>query len=72
MFIFVQASLVAQTVKYPPAMGETWVRSVGREEPLEKGKVAHSGVLAWRIPIDSGAWQATAHGVTKSRTQLRD
>ena len=44
------ASLVAQLVKNPPAMQETWVQSLGWEDPLEKGKAAHSSVLAWRIP----------------------
>ena len=44
------ASLVAQLVKNPPAMQETWVRSLGREDPLEKGKATHSGILDWRIP----------------------
>ena len=44
------ASLVAQLVKNPPAMWETWVRSLGWEEPLEKGKAIHSSILAWRIP----------------------
>ena len=44
------ASLVAQTVKNPPTMQETWVRSLGWEDPLEKGKAAHSSILAWRIP----------------------
>ena len=44
------ASLVAQLVKNPPAMQETWVRSLGWEDPLEKGKATHSSVLAWRIP----------------------
>ena len=43
-------SLVAQLVKNPPAMRETWVRSLGWEEPLEKGKATHSSILAWRIP----------------------
>ena len=43
------ASLVAQLVKNPPAMWETWVRSLGREDPLEKGKATHSSILAWRI-----------------------
>ena len=43
-------SLVAQLVKNLPAMRETWVRSLGREDPLEKGKAAHSSILAWRIP----------------------
>ena len=43
------SSLVAQLVKNPPAMQETWVRSLGWEDPLEEGKVTHSGTLAWRI-----------------------
>ena len=47
---FSQASLVAQTVKYLSAMRETWVRSLGWEDPLEKGKAAHSSILDWRIP----------------------
>ena len=46
----VQASLVAHLVKNPPAMRETWVRSLGGEDPLEKGKATHSSTLAWRIP----------------------
>ena len=44
------ASFVAQLVKNPPAMLETWVRSLGWEDPLEKGKSTHSSILAWRIP----------------------
>ena len=44
------ASVVAQLVKHPPAMQETWVGSLGWEEPLEKGKTTHSSILAWRIP----------------------
>ena len=44
------ASLVAQMVKNPPAVGETWVRSLGWEDPLEEGMSTHSSVLAWRIP----------------------
>ena len=43
-------SLVAQLVKNLPAMQETWVRSLGWEDPLEKGKATHSSILAWRIP----------------------
>ena len=43
-------SLVAQTVKNLPAVWETWVRSLGREEPLEKGMATHSSVLAWGLP----------------------
>ena len=44
------ASLVAQLVKNPPAIRETWVRSLGWEDPLEKGKATCSSILAWRIP----------------------
>ena len=59
------ASLVAQTVKNPPAMRETWVQSLGWEDSLEEGMATHSSVLAWRISMDRGAWQARVHGVTK-------
>ena len=45
-----RASVVAQMVKNPPAMWETWVRSLDREYPLEEGTATHSSVLAWRIP----------------------
>ena len=45
-----RASLVAQTVKNPPAMQETWVRSLGQGDPLEKGMANHSSILAWEIP----------------------
>ena len=41
---------MAQLVKNSPAMWETWVRSLGREDPLEKGTATHSSILAWRIP----------------------
>ena len=59
-------------VKNPPAMQETWVRSLGWEDPLEEGMAAHSSILSWRIPMDRGAWRATVHGVAKSLTQLSD
>ena len=62
------APLVAQTVKNLPAMWETWVRALGWEDPLDEGMVTHSSVLAWRIPMDRGAWWATVHEVTKSQT----
>ena len=64
---FSWASLVAQLVKNPPTMQETWVRSLGGKDPLEKGKATHSSILAWRIP-----WTDVVHGVTKSWTRLRD
>ena len=44
------ASLVAQLIKNLPAMRDTWVRSLGWEDPLEKGKATHFSILAWRIP----------------------
>ena len=44
------ASFVAQLVKNQPAMRESWVRSLGWEDPLEKGLATHSRILAWRIP----------------------
>ena len=60
-----QASLVAQTVKNPPAMWETWVRSLGWDDPLEKSLAIHFSILVWRIPMDRGAWWATVPGVAK-------
>ena len=53
-------------------MRETWVPSLGWEAPLEEGMATHSNILAWRIRMNRGAWWATAHGVTKSQTQLRN
>ena len=55
---------MAQLVKNPPAMQETWVQSLGWEDPLEKEKATYSSILAWRIP-----W-TIAHGITKSWTRL--
>ena len=49
-FQYSWAFLVAQLVKNPPAMWETWVRSLGWEDPLEKGRATHSNILDWRIP----------------------
>ena len=71
------ASLVAQRLKRLPLIRETWVRSLGWEDPLEKEMATHSSILAWRIPwtenlMDGEAWWATVHGAAKSRTWLRD
>ena len=72
-----RTSPVAQLVRNQPAMQETWVRSLGWEDPLEEGKAAHSSILAWRTPwtifclgnpMDRGAWWATFHGVAKGLT----
>ena len=65
-YTFIWASLVAQLVKNLPAMLETWVQSLGWKDPLEEGMATHSSTLAWRIPMDRGAWRAIVHGVTKS------
>ena len=59
---------MAQTAENPPAMQETRVRSLGWEDPLEKGMATHSGSLASRVPMDRRAWRATVHGVAKSGT----
>ena len=57
------ASVVAQLVTNPPAMQETWVRSLGWEDPLEKGTATHSSILAWRISwtIQSMGLQRVGH-----------
>ena len=59
-------------VRNLPAIREILVRSLGWEDPLEKGMATDSSILAWRVPMDRGTWQATVHGVTKSQTQLRN
>ena len=64
------ASLVVQMVKSLPVMRETWVPSLGWEESLEVGMATYSSILAWRIPMDRGAWWATVHWVAKSQTQM--
>ena len=67
------ASLVAQMVNNLPAIRETWVRSLGLEDPLKEGMATHSSILAWRIPWTEDmfvAWRATVHGVTKNWTRL--
>ena len=60
---------------------ETPVRSLGREDPLEKGTATHASILAWRIPMDRGAWWGTDHGIvtesdmteaTEHSSQTRD
>ena len=62
------ASLVAQMVKNPRAMRESWDQPLGWEDPLEEGMATHSGIRPWRIPMDRGAWRATVHGISKRRT----
>ena len=65
------ASLVAQMVKNLPAVRETWVRSLGSEDPMEEEMATHSSILAWRIPMteEPGGLQSW---VAKSQTRLID
>ena len=53
---------MAQTVKSLPSTWETWVESMGWEDPLEESMATHSSILAWRIPMDRGARLAAVHG----------
>ena len=57
-----RASLATQTVKNPSAMQETWIQSLGWEDSLEEGMATSSSILAWRIPMDRGVWQAKSIG----------
>ena len=61
------ASLVAQLVKIPPVMWETWVQSLGWENTLEKGKATHSSILTWRVP-----WTIQSMGGKELGTRLID
>ena len=58
---------MAQTVDKESACN---AGDLGWEDPLEEGMATHSSILAWRIPMDRGAWRATVHGIVKSRTKL--
>ena len=57
------ASPVTQRQRIHLPMQETQVQSLGWEDPLEEEMATHSSILAWRIPMERGAWQATVHGV---------
>ena len=61
------ASLVAQMVKRLPAVQETWVRSLGREDPLEKEMATHSSILAWRIPWTEEPGRLQSMGLQRVR-----
>ena len=63
---------VAQTVKNPPEMQETWVRSLGREDPLEEDVATHSSILAWKIPWTEESGGLPSIGSLKSWTRLDD
>ena len=62
-----QQQLVAQTVKHLPAMQETWVRSLGQEDDLEKEMATHSSILGLENSMDRGAWWATVMGLQRVR-----
>ena len=62
----VSASLVAQMVKNLPVVWETWVRSLGQKDPLEKGRATYSSILAWRIP-----WTQEPGGLRSMPSQSR-
>ena len=61
-----------QVVKNPPAMWETWVRSLGWEDPLEEGMATHPSILAWRVLWTEEPGGLQSMGVAKSRTRLGD
>ena len=63
--------MVVQVVKDPPALWETWVPSLGWEDPLQEGMATHCSILAWRTPMARGAWWARVHGAAKSQTTER-
>ena len=60
---------MAQRLKHLPAMRETWIQSLGQEDPLEKGMATHSCL---ENPMDGENWETTVHGIAKSRTRLSD
>ena len=64
--------LVAQTVKHLPTMWETWVPSLGQEDPLEKEMATHSNILAWKTLWTEDPGRLYSPGVAKSRTRLSD
>ena len=64
-----EAGHLAQRIKCLPAMQETWIRTLGWEDPLEKEMATYSSILAWRIPWTE---EPTVHRVAKSRTRLSD
>ena len=63
---------MAQTVRSLSAMKETWVRYLGREDPLENEMATYSSILAWKISWTEKHARLTVHGVAKSQTQISD
>ena len=71
-FQYSWASFVAQLVKNPPAMRETWVQSLGWEDPLEEGMATHCSSFAWRILMDRRAWWATCSPWDRKETDMTE
>ena len=71
-YSFLMSSLVARLVKSLPAMQETRIQSLGREDSLEKKMATHSGILAWEIPWTEDPGEVQYIGLQKSQTQLSD
>ena len=67
LLALLKASLVAQKVKNLLAMQETWVQSLGWDDPLEKGKATHSSILAWKIPWTEGPGRLQSMGSQRVR-----
>ena len=63
--------LVAKNLPATQETQETWVCSLGQEDPLAEGVATHSNILAWRIPVDRGVREGYIHGVTKRQTRLK-
>ena len=63
---------MAQMLKNLSAVQETQIQPLGQADPLEKGMATHSSILAWKNPMDRGAWQTTVHGATKIWTRRSD
>ena len=72
LLVFILGFPGSSDSKESDAIQDTWVRSLGWEVPLKEGMATHFSILAWRIPMDRGAWWATVHGVAKSWTWLSD
>ena len=77
LVLFMSKIIYIERVLYPRVFPggsdgkeSAWVQSLGWEDPLRECMTTHSSILAWRIPMDRRAWQATVHGVAKSPTQL--
>jgi len=71
-FVPTMSSLSGLAVKNLPAMQETWVQSLGQEDPLEKEMATHSSIFAWRIPWSEEPSKLQSVGSQKSQTRLRD